>query len=241
MSRTVKIIIGIVAAVALAAAVGFLYVYVSGGSGEASAPLTAEAVDVTEGATVFTIMPEESLVSFELDEVLMGQPKTVVGTTDQVAGQISVNPASPAESQMGTIEVNVRTLETDSSMRDRTIRGQVLQSAQDEFEFVRFIPGEITGMPESVAVGEPFSFQVTGDLVIKAITQSVTFDVTVTAVSEDRIEGSAQTTITRSMYALTIPNAPNVADVEEEVLLTIEFVAVAGESVEATAEATAGA
>ncbi len=241
MSRTVKIIIGIVAVVVLAAAVGFLYVYLSGGSGEPSTPLTAEEVDTTEGATVFTIVSEESLVSFELDEVLMGQPKTVVGTTDQVAGQISVNPASPAESQMGAIEVNVRTLETDSSMRDRAIRGQVLQSAQDEFEFVRFIPGEITGMPESVAMGEPFSFQVTGDLIIRTITQPVTFEVTVTAVSEDRIEGSAQTTITRGMYELTIPNAPNVADVEEEVLLTIEFVAVAGGDVEATAEATAGA
>lgn len=236
MSRTAKIILGIVGVVALIVAGGFLYIYITGGSGEASAPLTVEEIDSTEGAAVFTIVPEESLVSFELDEELMGQPKTVVGTTNQVTGQISVNTAAPSESEIGTIEVNVRTLETDSGMRDRAIRGQILQSAQDEFEFAHFTPTEITGMPESVTVGEPFSFQVTGDFTLRGITQPVTFDVTVTAVSEDRLEGSAQTTVTREMYDLNIPNVPSVANVEEEVLVTINFVAVSSAGAEATPE-----
>lgn len=235
MSRIVKLIIGVVVAVALAVAGGLLYIYITGGSGEASAPLTVEEVNSDEGALVFTIVPEESLVSFELDEVLMGQPKTVVGTTNQISGQISVNPDSPAESEIGTIEINVRTLATDSGLRDRAIRSQILQSALDDYEFAHFIPAEITGMPESVTVGEAFTFQVTGDLVIKGITQSVTFEATVTAVSETRLEGSANTTVTREMYNMQIPNAPGVANVEEEVLLTINFVAVSG--AEATPEA----
>lgn len=52
---------------------------------------------------------------------------------------------------------------------------------------------------------------------------------TVTPVSETRIEGSAVATVLRESWNLTIPSVPNVANVSEEVELTIDFVAVAAE------------
>ena len=72
-----------------------------------------------------------------------------------------------------------------------------------------------------------FRFNVTGDLTVRDITQEITFQVTVTPVSETRLEGVAKATVLRSDYELNIPSVPNVANVSDEVRLEIEFVALA--------------
>lgn len=253
---TTRIIIGIVAVIVVLGVAAFGYIYVTGGSGEASreidAPTLAVAVSATEEATaeaavadassasdaaapsesqgvIFNIVPEESEVRFTLTEELRGQPTTVIGRTDQVAGQLLVNFDNPPASQVGLIRINARTLATDNEMRNRAIRGQILLSARDEYEFAEFMPTALSGLPESVTIGEPFTFQITGDLKVREFTNSVTFDVTATAVSETEIEGTATAVVQRSMYGMTIPSAPGVANVSENVTLEIEFTAVAAE------------
>ena len=120
--------------------------------------------------------------------MLRGSPVTVVGVTDQVAGQIAIDPANPAATQLGEIRVNARTLATDNDFRNRAIKNQILDT--NTYEFVTFQPTELVGLPETVTVGQPFSFQVVGDLTIRDVTQPVTFDVTVTPVSETAYRGS---------------------------------------------------
>lgn len=227
MSRNLRIMIGVAAAVVLIAAAALVYVYVSGGSGEASGAISEVTLAPEGSGLTFSIVPEESQVRFELDEDLRGQRVTVVGATNQVSGQIRVDRELPQNTEVGTIRVNVRTMQTDNDFRNRAIRGQILLSAQDEYEFAEFAPAALSGLPERVAVNEPFSFQMTGDLTLRGITQPVTFDVTVTPVSETRLEGSARATVTRAQFSLNIPSVPGVANVEEDVLIAIDFVAVA--------------
>lgn len=193
---------------------------------EVPAETTAESA--ASEPVIFSIVAEDSEVRFILDELLRGSPNTVTGRTNQIAGQIGVDFANPANSQVGEIVINARTLSTDNEMRNRAIRSAILQSAQDAFEFISFQPTALDGLPASVTLGEAFTFQITGNLNIRDITHPVTFDVTVTPVSETRIEGTATTTIQREDYGLTIPNVPGVADVDEAVKLEIDFVAVAG-------------
>jgi polyisoprenoid-binding protein YceI len=162
-------------------------------------------------------------VRFILDEVLRGSPNTVTGRTDQIAGQIAVDFANPQNSQVGEIRISARSLATDNELRNRAIRGQILQSSQDEFEFISFKPTEITGLPASVTMGQSFEFQITGDLTIRDITHPVTFDVTVTPDSEAHIEGTAIATVQRGDFNLIIPNVPGVADVDEAVRLEVDF------------------
>ena len=175
------------------------------------------------GTLIFSIVQSESEVRFTLDELLRGSPTTVVGITDQVAGEIAVDPANPANSQVGTILINARTLATDNDFRNRAIQNEILDTG--EFEFITFVPISITGLPGSVAVGDTISFQITGDLTIRDITNQVAFETTVTVVSEERLDGSASATVARADYDLQIPNVPQVADVDEIVLLEIDFVA----------------
>jgi polyisoprenoid-binding protein YceI len=188
-------------------------------------PAAEETNAVTsDSVIIFTIVQAESEVRFTLDELLSGVPTTVVGSTDQVAGEIAIDPETPANSKVGVILINARTFATDNNFRNRAINNEILET--DEFEFVQFTPTSITGFPENPAIGEALEFQITGDLTIRDITNEVTFDVTVTAVSETRLEGSASAMVARADYDLQIPEVPRVADVDEEVLIEIDFVAV---------------
>ena len=74
-----------------------------------------------------------------------------------------------------------------------------------------------------------FRLHVTGDLTVRDITREITFQVTVTPVSETRLEGVAKATVLRSDYELNIPSVPNVANVSDEVRMEIEFVALAAD------------
>jgi polyisoprenoid-binding protein YceI len=235
-----RILLALVVLAVVVGAAAFAYIYVTGGSGEASQAITAptlapsssdtttvdtESGEANDSRVLFSIVPEESEVRFGLNEELRGQPTRVIGRTDQVAGQVLVNFETPSESEVGPIRINARTLVTDQEMRNRAIRGQILQSSRDEFEFAEFVPTAVEGLPETVTIGEAFTFSLTGDLTVRDITHPVTFEVTVTPVSETELTGLATAQVMRGDYNLVIPSVPSVANVSEEVDLEIEFTA----------------
>ena len=175
------------------------------------------------GSLLFEISSDGSEVSFNIYEELAGQPKTVVGTTDQVAGQIAINLSDLSQLEVGVIQVNARTFATDNDRRNNAIRRFILST--DQYEFITFTPTEIIGLSGSAEPGQSFTFQVAGDLTIRDVTQPVVFDVTVQGDSTTQLTGTATTIVARSDFNLTIPSVPNVANVAEEVTLTIDFVA----------------
>ena len=133
MGKKIGIAAGVVLVVVAAAVAWF---YISTGSGEPSAEVTAPTIVTTApaettqstetqvadlGQVTYDIDKTQSSVQFELDEVLSGSPKHVVGTTSEVAGQVLIDFDDPANSQLGTIVINVRTFKTDSDIRDRAI------------------------------------------------------------------------------------------------------------------------
>ncbi len=175
---------------------------------------------------LFRITQDDSEVRFKIDEILVGNPTTVVGTTRQVAGDVIINYTDPAASQMGPIAINARTLKTDNEFRDQAIRGQILKSSQADFEFIEFIPTELTGLPTAPAsVGDTFEFQIVGDLTVAGVTREVTFDATVTLTAEDRIEGLATTEILYPDFGISINAPPNVSGISDNIILEIDFIA----------------
>lgn len=175
------------------------------------------------GTQVYVISQADSQVRFELDEDLRGQRITVVGVTDQVAGEIAVNLDDLSTVQVGVMQINARTLLTDNDFRNRAIQNEILDTG--EYEFITFTPTGITGLSGSSTPGAEVTFQVEGDLTIRDITMPVTFTVVARLDSENQISGTASTTINRADYNLNIPSVPNVANVEEQVELYIDFVA----------------
>jgi len=198
---------------------------------QASGPIEAVPLEVqpAESAgdaatgTLFTIDQAGSEARFQLDEDLRGSRNTVVGVTNQVAGQLSIDLADLSGAQVGVIQINARTLKTDSDMRNRTMQNQILDAGT--YEFITFTPTDIQGLPASAAVGEAISFTITGDLTIRNISQPVTFNVEATAVSDTQITGTASAVVNRTDFDLRIPSVPSVANVDEEVQLSFTFTA----------------
>jgi polyisoprenoid-binding protein YceI len=188
-----------------------------------SAAIAAASNDLT-GQVTYQIAQSESQVSFSVQEVLRGSPLTAVGTTNQVAGELAID-FDNASAQLGPVQVDARTLKTDNNFRNRAINNEILDTAQ--YEYITFVPTAITGLPSSIAIGDTVTFQISGNLTIRDVTKPVTFEVKVTLVSKDRLEGQASATVLRSDYNLNIPSVPQVANVSNEVLVEINFVAAA--------------
>jgi polyisoprenoid-binding protein YceI len=151
----------------------------------------------------------------------------VIGRTTQVGGDIVINFENPRSSAIGTIRVNARSLTTDDEMRNRAIRSTILRSSSAEFEFIDFTPTSISGLPESITLGETYTLEITGDLLMLGQSHPATFTAEVSIESESRISGRASTTVSYGDWGIPVPTAPGVANVEPEALLEIDFEAAA--------------
>lgn len=171
-------------------------------------------------------LTEGSEARFYIDEVLLGSGKTVVGITQKVTGELSFDPADPRSAHVGVLSIDARDLTTDDDRRNRKLRNDILASSEDAFQFITFAPTAIAGLPETVAVGDSFEVQLTGDLTIKGVTREEVFTVSVT-VGEKKLQGVGSSTIQYADYDISVPRVPIVASVADEVRLELEFVAVA--------------
>lgn len=232
MNRAFAIAAAVIAVVVLGAAAWFY----SQGDSEPTTDVTAPPITTTTSGTATTPdQPDaettapatfeltDAAATFTLTEELRGQPATVVGTSDIVVGQIELDRADLSETRIGTILVNARAFATDSSLRNRAVRGPILDT--DAFEFIEFAPTSIEGLSGPARVGEELSFTVIGDLTVRDVTNEVAFDVTATLIDESTLEGTATTVVSREAFGLTIPSVPTVANVSDEVTLELSFTA----------------
>jgi len=186
---------------------------------------TEEVEEAAGGRNLYRIESETSEVTFVLQEDLRGERIDVIGTTNEVAGDILIDMSNPSASTVGTIVINARTLETDNRFRNGALRSEILLASQDQYEFIEFVPTEITGLPESIEIGETYTFDVTGDLTITGVTNEVTFTVEATLESEEELVGTASAVVLWADWNISIPSAPGVANITDEVTLTIDFTA----------------
>jgi polyisoprenoid-binding protein YceI len=195
--------------------------------------LPSDAVEATAaeaaGLTVFRIIPDQSEARFLIDEILAGSPKTVVGVTTAVSGEISGEFGSPQQVVVGPILVDLSTLVTDNNFRNRAIRDAILQTGIESNRFASFQLTGIDGLPAEVVLGTAYDLSLSGDLTIHGVTRPVTFAAVVTPVSETRLEGSASVLLPIRDFDIEILRLPpQVASVGEVVTLEIDFVAEAG-------------
>jgi polyisoprenoid-binding protein YceI len=192
-------------------------------SAAASAPietvLLTSPLDYAAGAHL--IDSSRASATFTVDEVLRGSPYTVVGKTDQVAGRFTFDPANPSAARLDTITVDARTLATDDASRNRALGNRILDS--NTYEYITFTAGELSKLPASVSVGEPFSFEASGDLTIKGVSRPATFVVTLKPAADGSLSGSATSTVAYADWGVSIPSVPFVASVGQEATLALSF------------------
>ena len=229
--RRLAIGAAVAGALAVVGVVAYL-VWVYGGNaarpGASATATLAPSLTPAAGQTVLTLDPSRTQATFTINEVLLGNPNTVVGSTNQVTGQILIDPNDPSKSRVGQIRVDMSTLVTDNDMRNHTLQGRILETGDPSNQYATFDPTSYKGLPSTIAAGQTVTFQVTGNLTIHGVTKAETFDITLTATSATQVAGKATTTVRYQDFNISIPNVPSVSDVSDNVVLALTFTAQAG-------------
>ncbi len=185
---------------------------------------TQEPVEAS-GQQEFNIVPGESTVTYEVGETFFNQNNRfniAIGTTTQISGKITLDPADPQSTSISTIEVDISQFTSDSNRRDSTIRDRFLKSGR--FPIATFVPTRIEGLPESYTDGQPLKLTVSGDLTVHDVTKPAIFDVQVTLVNNE-LQGSASTTILMSDFGVGPIVMAGILGTEDQVKINMAFVA----------------
>jgi polyisoprenoid-binding protein YceI len=191
-------------------------------SEETTAP---EAGTSASGTMVYSLVPEESKITYEVGETFIEQGNVfnmAVGTTSGVTGDIQVNFDDPQQTTLGNMTADVSGLTSDSGRRDNAIRDRFLQSSQ--FPTVTFVPTAIEGLPEAIEPGVEYPLTIQGDLTIRDTTKPAAFDARVT-LQDEALTGQALTTILMSDYGFGPISILNMLETEDEVKITLDIVA----------------
>jgi polyisoprenoid-binding protein YceI len=181
--------------------------------------VTGKLRPLTNRTTVYRI-GEGSKVEFQINELLNGKPKLVIGTSTEIAGDVAVTDGTI---QFGEMKLDARTLITDNSNRNGAINRLILKTtkAGNEYITVKPISTDFTGRLQE---GVSATFNLTADLTISGITKLARFRVNM-MVSNGQITGTAETKIKRSDFKLNIPNLSFIANVDAEFPVIITVVA----------------
>lgn len=194
-----------------------------------AAPVPASAVP---GMRTFAVVPGESTASYLVDEEFFAAAlskynigagkKVTVGSTQEVAGSLALELGADQPLGPNRFTVDLPSLTSDQSLRDGWIRDNALES--NKFPEALFVATSISGAPESYTDGTEVSFQLVGDLTVRAITLPATFDVTAT-LSGDIITGVAEAKVKMSDFGVTPPNFANTLVVDDLFTIRIELTA----------------
>jgi polyisoprenoid-binding protein YceI/protocatechuate 3,4-dioxygenase beta subunit len=189
---------------------------------------TLVALTTTPSVAVYRIDPTRSEVFYRVDETFFDYRGlvTAVGTTKAVAGDLLLNKGNLAASRVGEIVVDISQFQSDEPSRDNAIRNEWLESAR--YPHATFKNASLQEIPSSWREGEPFRFKMVGDLTVRTTTRNATWDVEVT-LDGDELRGRATTQIKMTDFGFQPPSL-RILSVEDDVALTIDFVAVASGS-----------
>ncbi len=186
--------------------------------------VTATPIPST-GLQIFQIVPSQTTASYSVYEDLIFQNKPnndAVGTTHSVQGSFKIRTGnSPLVAAMN-IQVDLRTLQTDSTMRDNYVRRNTLQT--DTYPYATFVSVSTQGLPSSYSNGQTVHFQLIGNLTMHGKTNKEVFDVQ-GKVDGNTITGTATSTIYMTDFGIQPPNLANIAIAQNKVVITIAFTA----------------
>ncbi len=186
-------------------------------------PAAPELVIETEEQRRFSIDSDQSSIGYSVAERLAGTSRTAVGSTSAVAGDIVLDMVDPSLSTVGTIIVNVETLTSDSSLRDKRIRHDFLESSL--YRFAEFTPEVVNGWPTEIADGEAYNITLTGDLTVKETTSTETFTGTA-SLTGDNLAVDVSASILMSTYDVGPISIAGLVSTDDELTLTIDVVAI---------------
>lgn len=162
---------------------------------------------------------EDSQAGYRVDEVLNGENITVTGRTSDVTGTIKVNDKGTTL-ESASFTVDVTTIATDSERRDNYFRENTVKADQNPTATLNITQPVELGTP---AAGETITVDVTGELTLAGVTQTVTFPVQV-AGDGSQLQIAATVPLTFADYGIEAPSLGFVS-VEETGAIEVQLTA----------------
>jgi polyisoprenoid-binding protein YceI len=134
-------------------------------------PVTDPATS-TDGVDGDWTLGGASEVGYRIEEVLGGVDTTANGRTTAVTGSLTI---AGTQATAGEFTVDMTTFQSDKGQRDNQFNNRIM--TVDEFPTAMFVltaPIEFGSVP---AAGEAITATATGDLTLRGVTNSVTFEV----------------------------------------------------------------
>ncbi len=183
---------------------------------EAPAP-EARSVGDVDGVT-FTV-GEGSKATFSVREELASVPlpfDAKISTTD-ISGEIHL------DGRDSVIEINLQSLSSDNSFRDRYIRSRMFGDHPTGVVTVR----GMSELPSGFTSGETVTTEIESELLIREVTAPLTFEVEASD-EGDEISIVGRTTFTWDELQMTKPSARSVVSLDDEVEVEVVLLAVPG-------------
>lgn len=183
------------------------------GGAPAPDPTKAQTLAITDGTRA----------RYKVQEQLAGInfPSEAVGTTEAVTGTIVVNPDGTFGPQ-SKLQVDLRTITTDQSMRDGYVRDNVLET--NKFPTLELVPKRAIGLPSPLPAGgqAQAGFQLVTAMTVHGVTKEITWNVVATF-ANDMVSGRATTTTDFATFNMTKPSLARLLSVDNKIQLEIEF------------------
>lgn len=119
------------------------------------------------------VATDASEFGYRVEEVIAGVNSTAVGRSNEIDGTLTIDGATAASVD---VEVEVESITSDQPRRDNQFSGRIMNS--DQFPTATFTltqPIEFGSVPTD---GQQVTATATGDLTLRGVTKTVTFDVT---------------------------------------------------------------
>jgi len=186
------------------------------GPSSSAAPTAASS----QGSIRYAIVASGSKADYRVREQLarLSFPTDAVGTTTALSGDLVLGADGKIDSGQSKITVDLTSLQSDTSMRDRYIQGNVLDTS--DYPMATFVPTAIEGLPTPLLTAGQKTFKIAGNLTVHGVTKPLTFNVTAHANGKD-VTGQATTTFTFEDFGVTPPKTMAVLSVNDDIKLEV--------------------
>ena len=150
----------------------------------------------------------------------IGFPNDAVGKTSAISGAIVLDANGGLVPAGSRISVDVTTLKSDRANRDRYLKTAALET--DKYPSVELAITALRGFPASLPATGQFSFELLGNLTVRALTRPVTWQVTATA-NHGELSGTARTAMKFGDLGMPVPSAFVVMKLEDNLRLEYDF------------------
>ncbi len=161
---------------------------------------------------------------YQVQEKLAGRnlPSQAIGRTSAVTGTIAFDSSGAVVPAQSKIEVDLRTLKSDQSMRDRYIQNNPLQTST--YPTATIAIKRVSGLPWPFPTSGTAKFTIEGDLTVHGMTKPTNWTASATFAG-DNVTGSATTPFKFSDFGMTAPRTSIALSVEDTGTLEVQIAA----------------